>query len=183
MRLSILTTALSLILVAPALAQTPPVTPATATSAVSPDVASADAILAALYASISGDAGVARDWDRFRPLFHPSARLMPTGRNSEGIGQVRVWTPEDYIRIAEPGLVGEGFHEREIARRMDQYGAIAQVFSTYDSRRTADGDVFARGINSIQLFDDGTRWWVVSVYWQSETPEFPLPVEYLPTSD
>ena len=183
MRLSVLTTALSLVLVAPALAQTPPETPASATAAVSPDVASADAILAALYASISGDAGVARDWDRFRRLFHPSARLMPAGRDAQGLGRLGVLTPEDYITRAGPQLEGQGFHEREIARRTDRFGAVTHVFSTYDSRRTADGDVFARGINSIQLFDDGTRWWIVSVYWQSETPEFPLPAEYLPTSD
>jgi hypothetical protein len=30
-------------------------------------------------------------------------------------------------------------------------------------------------MNSIEMYWDGKRWWIVSVIWQSETPEFPLP--------
>jgi len=48
--------------------------------------------------------------------------------------------------------------------------------------RPFDARPFLRGINSIQLFNDGTRWWIVSVYWQAETPTLPLPPEYLPAS-
>jgi len=36
-----------------------------------------------------------------------------------------------------------------------------------------------RGINSIQLFYDGSRWWIVSIYWQQESPEYPIPEKYL----
>ncbi|MFN7621484.1 MAG: hypothetical protein ACK5RN_15375, partial [bacterium] len=84
MRLSILTTALFLACATPVAAQTPPASPPAAPAAPAPapapaDVASPEAIVAALYQVISGDIGVARDWDRFRALFHPTARLMPTG--------------------------------------------------------------------------------------------------------
>lgn len=165
-------------------AQTPPPAPApppASNPAYTADVASMDAIVAALYASISGDAGVTRDWDRFKNLFHPSAKLMPTGTNAQGQGTVRILSPQDYVDRAGPTLVRDGFHEQEIARRVDRYGRIAHIFSTYDSRRAAsDAQPFARGINSIQLFDDGTRWWIISVYWQSETPDLPLPAAYLP---
>lgn len=182
MRIAILAFALA-ITATSASAQTPPPEPAPAASnsTYAPDVASMDAIVAALYASISGDAGVARDWDRFKNLFHPSAKFMPTGIDPQGQGTVRILSPQDYIDRAGPTLVRDGFHEREIARRVDRYGRIAHVFSTYDSRRAAsDVQPFARGINSIQLFDDGTRWWIISVYWQSETPDLPLPADYLP---
>ena len=81
MRLSILTTALLLACAAPAAARTPSAPPPVE-AAVPADVASPEAIVAALYQVISGDAGVARDWDRFRPLFHPTARLMPSGLNA-----------------------------------------------------------------------------------------------------
>jgi hypothetical protein len=166
----------------PALAQTPP-EPATATAnpAYAADVASADAILAALYAVISGDAGEARDWDRFRNLFHSSARLMPTGTR-DGVGVLTPLTPQDYVDRAGPNLVRDGFHEREIARRTETFGAVTHVWSTYEARRAqTDAQPFLRGINSIQLFNDGTRWWVVSVYWQAETPTLPIPAEYLRT--
>jgi hypothetical protein len=183
MRLTILATALLLSCAGASLAQTPSPAPAqaAATAVAHPeDVASADAIIAALYASISGDAGVPRDWDRFRALFHPAARLSPIGGPAEGPAVVTFFTPEEYIARAEPGLM-RGFHERETARRGETFGHLTHVFSTYDSRRFAsDAEPFARGINSIQLLDDGQRWWVISIYWQAETPAIRLPAEYLP---
>ncbi len=180
MRPAILGATALLALASPTFAQTPPPAPAS-NPAYASDVTSMDAIVAALYASISGDVGMVRDWDRFKNLFHPSAKLMPTGTDSQSQGTVRILSPQDYVDRAGPVLVRDGFHEQEIARRVDRYGRIAHVFSTYDSRRAAsDVQPFARGINSIQLFDDGARWWIISVYWQSETPDLPLPAGYLP---
>lgn len=180
MRLSILAVALALGCAAPAEAQSPPPQVPVSTAAAA-DVATPEAITAALYEVISGDAGVARDWDRFRSLFHPTGRLMPSGVNREGQGVVRSITPDEYITRSEPLLVGEGFHEREIARRSDRFGRIMHVWSSYESLHSlSDPQPFARGINSIQLFNDGSRWWIVSVYWQSETQAAPIPAEYLP---
>ncbi len=181
MRPTILAAALLALTTTPALAQTPPEPTAVANAAYAADVASADAIIAALYDVISGDAGQARDWDRFRNLFHPSGRLMPTGLR-DGVGVLTELSPQDYVDRAGPNLVRDGFHEREIARRTETFGAITHVWSTYDARRAStDAQPFLRGINSIQLFDDGSRWWVVSVYWQAETPTIPLPAAYLTT--
>ncbi len=182
MRLSILAAALALTFAVPATAQTPPPPPPVSTAAPA-DFASAEAIVAALYDVISGDRGVARDWDRFRALFHPTARLMPSGLNAQGVGVVRSVTPDEYITRSEPFLVGEGFHEREIARRSERFGRIVHVWTTYESLHSlADAQPFARGINSIQLFHDGSRWWILSVYWQGETPTEPIPAEYLPSA-
>ncbi|MDP3657955.1 MAG: hypothetical protein Q8R45_13455 [Brevundimonas sp.] len=181
MRLSILAAALALAFASPALAQNSPGPPAPLAAAAPADVATPEAIVAALYDVISGDVGVARDWTRFRALFHPTARLMPSGMNREGVGVVRSVTPDEYITRSEPLLVGEGFHEREIARRTERFGRIAHVWTTYESLHSlSDPQPFARGINSIQLFHDGTRWWILSVYWQGETPDAPIPADYLP---
>lgn len=146
------------------------------------DVASADAILAALYDVISGPAGQARDWTRFRSLMAPNARLMPTRSRAGGGTELVVWSADDYIRAAGPGLEANGFFEREIHRVTEQFGDVVHVFSTYDSKRTANPNEtpFARGINSIQLLRDGGRWWVVSIYWQAERPDSPIPAKYLP---
>lgn len=145
------------------------------------DVSSIDAIMKAVYDVISGDAGKARDWDRFRSLFYKDARLIPSGTNPQtGVTAARVLTPEDYVTRSGPRLEKDGFHEREVARHVDQYGNIAQVFSTYASFHKADDkDPFMRGINSFQLFNDGKRWWVVTIYWQAETKEVPIPKQYL----
>jgi hypothetical protein len=171
---------------APAAAQAPPAPGAPAASnAAAPearkeDVASMDAILAALYDVISGPAGQARDWNRFRSLFVPGARLIPTGRTPEGVARINVTDPEGYITRSGNALA-QGFFEKEVARKVDRFGGIAHVFSTYEARRKADDtQLLARGINSIQLFDDGKRWWIVSIYWQAERPDSQIPAEYLP---
>jgi hypothetical protein len=146
------------------------------------DVASPDAILAATYDVISGPAGQQRDWDRFRSLFVPGARLIPVVARKTGGGyDTRVITPDEYAQKADAYFQKNGFAEREIAHKAERYGNIMQIFSTYESRHDPkDAQPFARGINSFQLFYDGTRWWVVTIYWLEETPENPLPKEFLP---
>ena len=145
------------------------------------DVASIDAIMKAVYDVISGDAGQKRDWERFRTLFHRDARMIATGKNpNTGVVGARALTPEDYIKRNEPFFAKEGFFEKEMARRTDIYGNIAHVFSTYEAFHSlADKKPFMRGINSFQLLNDGKRWWVITIYWQGETPENPIPKQYL----
>lgn len=165
------------------LAQTPSPSPAAAPvkEANPADVASLDAIMKAVYEVISGDAGQKRDWDRFRSLFHKDAKLIPTGENPQtGVARATFITPEEYVTRSGPVLERDGFHERELARKVDQYGTIAQVFSTYHAfRKKDDKEPFLRGINSFQLWNDGKRWWVVNIYWLAETPENPIPKQYL----
>ena len=162
-----------------AFAQATPATPAK--EADPKDVGSIDSIMKAVYDVISGDAGKARDWDRFRSLFHKDARLIPSGKNPQtGVTGARVMTPEDYVKTSGPFLEKNGFHERELSRHVDQFGNIAQVFSTYHAFKMAtDKEPFMRGINSFQLLNDGKRWWVVTIYWQQESAEHPIPKEFL----
>ncbi len=144
------------------------------------DVQSLDGIVAALYDVISGPAGQARDWNRFYSLFlDDGARLIPTGRGPEGAGH-RMWSPQEYVSNAGASLEQGGFFEREIGRTTEEFGTVVHVFSTYESRRTlADPEPFARGINSIQLFHDGSRYWIVTVMWDSERPDNPIPARYI----
>jgi hypothetical protein len=188
-RLSMYTAALALMAVAtPSRAQQPPggARPAADTAPPPParpaDVASVDAIIGSLYDVISGPAGQPRDWTRFRSLFISGARLIPTRPRPGAPGATAtVLTPAEYAARAAGGLEKNGFFEREISRHADTYGNIVQLFSTYESRRTAgDPQPFARGINSIQLLRDGDRWWVVTIYWDAERPDNPIPAQFLP---
>ena len=141
----------------------------------SEDHKSIESIIAATYDTISGAKGEKRDWKRFKLLFHPDARLIPTGQE-----KAFVFSPDQYIERSEPFLVGEGFYETEIASKKDVFGSIAQVFSTYEARRAKDEEKpFMRGINSFQLFFDGKRWWILTIYWQQETKDSPIPAKYL----
>jgi len=139
-----------------------------------------EGILAAVYDVISGPAGQERDWDRMRSLFVPGARLIPAVYRSDSVPSVRMMDVEQYIAQVGPRLESSGFFEREIARRVERYGGVVHVFSTYESRRALSDPVpFARGINSIQLWFDGRRWWIVTIYWEGERPGNPIPPAYL----
>jgi hypothetical protein len=148
-----------------------------------PDVASIDTIIRASYDGISGPAGQQRDWDRERSLFYPGARLIPTakdaGRRDRNLAP-QMLDIEAYIARVQPYFETTGFYEKEMARRTEQFGCIAHVWSTYESRHDEnDREPFMRGINSIQLFNDGARWWIVTIYWQHESASHPLPNKYL----
>lgn len=195
MRAALLIAAMALFGAAAASAQTPTPTPtptATPTSTPQPsplpvstanpaDVATMDAIVAALYDVISGPPGK-RDWDRFRSLFYPGARLIPTSIRQTGETGSRVLSPDDYAARSGPLLEKNGFFEREISRRTEKFANIAHLFSTYESRHAKEDEKpFARGINSIQMMNDGKRWWILSIFWQAEDPKNQLPAEYLRT--
>jgi len=142
------------------------------------DVQSIDSIIEALYASISGEKGEARDWERFKYIMIPEAKLMPTGVNQEGKAGYGRWGIEEYIERVDKNFLENGFIEKELAKKVERFRNVAHVFSTYESRRTKGGDIIARGINSIQLFYDNERWWVVSIFWASENEDNPIPKKY-----
>ncbi|HEX8472708.1 MAG TPA: hypothetical protein VF666_01620 [Pyrinomonadaceae bacterium] len=145
------------------------------------DVSSIDNILRALYESVSGAAGERRDEKRFRSLFVPGARLIPTAPRPDGGATARVFDVDEFYQRVNKNTEKMGFYEKEIARQTQIYGNIAHIFSTYEARRAAnDPAPFVRGINSIQLLKDGQRWWVVTVYWDAERPGNTIPDEYLP---
>ena len=111
-------------------------------------------------------------------LYFPGARLIPTGKNVDLAPQIL--DIEGFIARVEPFFEENGFYEKEIARRTEQFGNIAHVWSIYESRHNEDDpEPFMRGINSIQLFNDGKRWWIVNIYWQQESAENPIPQNYL----
>jgi hypothetical protein len=146
------------------------------------DVESIDAIITAVYDVISGDAGEARDWDRWHTLFAEGATLSAISRRPDGtLGRV-IMTPESYVERSGTVLERNGFVEAEIGRVTEEYGLLAHAFSTYESFRNRSAtEPFARGINSFQLMNDGERWWVVSVFWLQESPDFPIPQRYIGT--
>jgi hypothetical protein len=163
---------------------TPPRT--AAATAAREDGASVDTILTALYESVSHGPEAEPDWDRMRKIFLPAGILVPPRR--PGDDALTVLTVEGFAERARKGMAarkakGEpvGFFERETARRTDCFGNVCQVFSTYEGRSApSDPSPFVRGINSIQLARDGSRWWIVSVAWDSERADNPIPPAYRP---
>jgi hypothetical protein len=143
------------------------------------DVASIDGMIKAWYDIVSGPKGQPRDWARDRTLYIPDIRFVPVRVGKDGKIEPRISTHQQFVDDSG-SLATEGFFETEIHRVTERFGPIAHVWSTYESRRTADGPVFMRGINSIELFWDGKRWWIANAIWTDETPENPIPKQYLP---
>ena len=172
-------TVLIMTLTFPAKTQNAPA-PQTSTSpqAKPADVDSIEHILAAVYDCISGPAGT-RDWDRFRSLYYAGARLIPSRRDESGKTGARMLTVEEYIERVKPFFEKEGFYESSVANRIETWDRIAHVWSAYESRHAKGEKPFARGINSFQFLYDGSRWWVLTIYWEGEDAAHPLLEKYL----
>lgn len=135
------------------------------------DVVTPRTIVNAMYEIISGRADEPRDWDRMRTLYAPGARLVPIERDREGRLVARVFSPEEYIESRTPMLTANDFFEWETGHEERRSGSIVHVWSSYDAARTPGGDVIRRGVNSIQLWNDGSRWWILSETWDAVTAE------------
>jgi hypothetical protein len=144
------------------------------------DVNSKEGLLHAIYDVISGPAGD-RDWNRFRSLCVPPARFSRAVTNPEGNVRVSLLSVDDFVERAGSVLKGEGFYENAIVNQVQTFGNIAQVFSSYESRHAPGEKPFERGVNSMQLLNDGKRWWVVSILWDTERPGNPLPPDLADT--
>ena len=144
------------------------------------DNKSIDLTIKTLYSVISGDKEVERDWDLFKSLFHPDAKLIPSGPSKDGDFQAVYLSPDDYINRSGKWLFENGFHEREIHRVTDIFGNIAHVFSTYEAfRESSDETPFMRGINSIQLMKSEEKWVIINIYWMQESNFYKIPKKYL----
>lgn len=178
---------LTLIAVAPLSAQTRPqplpnTLDAAKVAARVEDVASPDAIIAALYDANATLVDRKHGADRFRSLFVPGAWMIPT-RRTGAKAMITLQSVEEYIRLYGTGAPRRGYNEREVSRTSEAFGNIMQVFSTYASYRDSTDTHPIRGINSIQLFNDGTRWWVVNVLWDNERADNPIPPQYLKSGE
>jgi hypothetical protein len=141
------------------------------------EVKSMDAILRAIYDVISGPAG-GRDWSRFRSLFLPQARFTEVATSPDGSKAVLTWSVDEFVRDGGEVFAKDPFYEKAIVNRPESFGNVTQVFSSYESRRSPTGKPFERGINSIQLLNDGNRWWVLSILWDTERAGNPLPAKF-----
>jgi hypothetical protein len=143
------------------------------------DVATIDGVLKAFYEVISGPAGEPRQWSRDRSLYIPDVRFVSIEKKKDGTIEARPVSHQEFVDRSNAPLVKNGFYESEVHRETQQFGQIAHVFSTYVSRIKPEGPVIARGINSLELFNDGKRWWVLSVQWDEERDGQKIPQKWL----
>lgn len=135
--------------------------------------------VAELYDVISGPPEKARDWERFRALFLPEAKMVPTSVDEGGKLSYFPTTPQGYIERSGPFFKENGFFEIGLVNKIERFGPIAHVFTSYAAKRSLDDpEPFMRGINSIQyLLVDG-EWKILSIFWTQEREDLPLPAEF-----
>jgi hypothetical protein len=141
------------------------------------DVSTIDGIIKAFYEVISGPKGAPRQWSRDRTLYISDVRFVSVGEE-DGKTRARVSSHQQFVDGANESVVNEGFVEHEISRVVKRFGNIAHIFSTYEFS-SEDGKEKGRGINSIELFWDGTRWWISFAGWDEERANNPIPKEFL----
>ncbi|HYL69647.1 MAG TPA: nuclear transport factor 2 family protein [Candidatus Limnocylindria bacterium] len=143
------------------------------------DVSSLDGIIKAFYEVISGPVGEPRQWSRDRTLYIPGVRFVAMSEDAKGQPVAHVTDHQQFVDSTNTQLVQKGFFEWEIHRETKRFGNIAHIFSTYESRLTKDGPVIARGVNSIELYWDGKRWWIAGAIWDDERKDNPIPKDFL----
>lgn len=123
-----------------------------------------DELMRSFYEVISFEDGSAPDWAKMGELFSQHARI--TRITPEAIDYMDL---ESFRNMAEELLeVGAytSFHEKEIARRTDCFGAVMHVASAFETRISPQAEDFiARGINSLQLVREGDAWKILSLCW------------------
>lgn len=140
-----------------------------------PGLTTIDGVIEALYRNVSGPAGL-RDALADSTLFHPTARLTRTFIDAEGRPQAKVMTHAEYIADTAPFFAATDFWEHEVGRVVHRLGCIAHVLSAYEARtRRGDPVPERRGVNSLQLFHDGRRWWIMNIIWANESPGVKIP--------
>ena len=147
-------------------------------TAIRAEVASIDGVVNAIYESISFGESEKPDMMRFRSLCSPTAPFIRIRHDSVDKMNIESFISSFQERV-DTGIL-KSFYEKEIFRKTHRYGSIAQVFSTYEKgMNTDDPDSSVRGINSIQLYYDGERWWISCLIWEDERPDNPIPEEFL----
>lgn len=144
------------------------------------DVGSIEGIVKASYETISGSVGMPRQWGRDRTLFAPSVRYISLSRNKTGEVRARTSDYQEYLDESDDFVVKQGFTEVELGRKIERFGNVATVLSSYEGRVMSTGKVVTRGVNIFSLYFDGKRWWIQTMLWDEESSENPIPAELLP---
>jgi hypothetical protein len=152
------------------------------TTAYGDDVGTLDGIMKAYYGVVTVKKGEKVSYERDSLLHVPNAMAGNAVKDRNGKITLQLITLKQYHEASDAELEKNGFYEVEIGRRVEQFGAVYHVWSAYEARNDKDGPVIDRGINSIQLYFDGTRFWILTWVFDSESNGRTIPEKYLKKS-
>ena len=145
------------------------------------DVSTIDGIVKAYYEVVSGPADQPRQWDRDATLYIPNVRFIIIRQEEAGKTTAQSMTHQEFVDSSDASLRGKAFYEHEVHRITHRAGNVAHLLSTSEHASSSTGPVEGRSVDSLELFWDGTRWWITNVsIWDVESSRHPLPAEFLP---
>jgi len=143
------------------------------------NVSTLNGIMKAYYDVVTVKKGGKISYERDSLIHWPNVSVGSAGVNKNGKPAFYYMSLKEYHRRADPFLEKDGFYEREISRKVERFGSIYHVWSTYESRNVPGASILERGINSVELFNDGTRFWILGWFFDSERKGNPIPKKYL----
>ena len=139
-----------------------------------------DKTIKTLYSILSAEADEIHNWELFLYLFHPEGKMIQYANNIDGLLEITFMSPKEYVNTIGKYLDERSFYEKEIYKKIDTYGSLAHVLSTYQSYRSKfDKKPYFTGLNSFQLVYQHRRWWIINNFWTREAIAEPFPKEFL----
>ena len=128
------------------------------------DVQSIETIIDAYYEVVSGSSSDPWQFARDKYIHAKNAVITRLDENGEAESHP---LEAEYIPL---GLSPKAdFYEKELKRKVSQFGNIAQVWSAFEIRTDPNIASNIRGLNSIQLHHENGRWWIDSWTCQMES--------------
>jgi hypothetical protein len=143
------------------------------------NVSTLDGIMKAYYDVVTVEKGGKVSYERDSLIHWPGVNVGSAGLDKSGKPAFRYMSLKEYHRLSDPYLEKDGFSEKEISRKVENFGGIYHVWSTYESRNNPTGPIIERGINSVELYYDGTRFWILGWFFDGERKGNPIPKKYL----
>ncbi len=128
------------------------------------DVGTLDGIIKAYYDVVTLKKGEKVSYERDSLLHIAGVRVGSAGV-ADGHPILHYTTLKEYHRQADAYMEKNGYYEHEISRKVETIRNIYHVWSSYESKYTIDGKVIAQGVNSIELYFDGKRFWILGWFY------------------
>ena len=140
----------------------------------SEDVKSVDAIIKAYYDVNSGSSSDPWEFERDTYTHSKNAHIILLDENGKA-ELVKLEVLQNEFRMSER----KDSYEKELKRKVSQFGNIVQVWSAYEMRDEPETSTNNRGLVSIQLHYEKGRWWIDGWTNQDETDKNSLVTTFL----
>ena len=129
------------------------------------NVGTLDGIIKAYYDVVTIKKGEKINYERDSLLHIAGVRVGSAGIDAKGNPILQYTSLSEFHRQSDAYMEKNGFWEHETVRTVQHIQNIYHVWSSYVSAYTPGGKTIAQGVNSIELFFDGKRFWILGWFY------------------